>query len=59
VYVGHLRRYRFVFRHLISGIPRRERRSVKKKKDLDDFCKANIRQLSWRKSAKGRMQVIQ
>jgi hypothetical protein len=33
VYVGHLRRYRFVLKHLISGTLGKKR-SIKKKKDV-------------------------
>jgi hypothetical protein len=42
MYVCCLRRYRFVFKHLISGTPRKKRRSIKKKRGADDFWKANI-----------------
>jgi len=34
-----------VFKHLISGIPGKKRGSFKKKRDVNDFCKENIREL--------------
>jgi hypothetical protein len=58
MYVGHLKRDRFVFKHLISGSPGRKRRSVKKKRDVDDFWKVNVRQVIYRKYAKGRILII-
>jgi len=57
-FVGHLRRYGFVYKHLISGTVGRER-SIKKKRDVNDSYKANIRQLNCRKYAKGRILVPQ
>jgi hypothetical protein len=50
MYVDCLRRYRFVFKHFISGTLRKQRRSVKKKRDVDHFFKADIRQLIYYKS---------
>jgi 5,10-methylene-tetrahydrofolate dehydrogenase/methenyl tetrahydrofolate cyclohydrolase len=50
MYTGHLRRYGFVYKHLISGTVGRER-SIKKKRDVDGFGKANIRKLLYRKYA--------
>jgi hypothetical protein len=35
MYVSHLRGYKCVFKHLISGIPRKK--SPVKKRDIDDF----------------------
>jgi hypothetical protein len=32
-----------MFKHLISDTPRKKRSSVKKKRDVDDFCKGNMR----------------
>jgi len=55
VHVDHLKRYRFVFKHLISGALRKKR-SVKKR-DVDDLCKTNIsRSMEY---SKGRIHVIQ
>jgi hypothetical protein len=48
-----------VFKHLTSGTLGKKRRSVKKKRDACDFCKGNMRQLFYRKFAKGRFYVIQ
>jgi hypothetical protein len=44
--------------NIISGAPRKER-SVKKKRDVDDFCKGNVRQLIYRKYFKCRIEAIQ
>jgi hypothetical protein len=49
VYVGRYRRYRFVFKHVTSGSPGKKITSVMKKRDADDFCEGNIRQLIYRK----------
>jgi hypothetical protein len=59
MYVGHLRKYRSVFKHLISGTARKKGRSVNKKRDGDNFCNANIRQLIYRKYSEGRILVIE
>jgi hypothetical protein len=41
VHVDHLKRYRFVFKHLVSSTLGKERISVTKKRYID-FCKGNI-----------------
>jgi len=56
VYLGQLRKHRFVFKHLIL-CTLRKKRSVTKKRDVD-FCKGNIRQLTYSKYLKDRIHVI-
>jgi hypothetical protein len=48
-----------VFKHLISGIPRTRNRSVKKRRDVDDFCKGNVKQLPYGKYSEDKIRVIQ
>jgi DNA modification methylase len=68
LYVGHLRRYRFVSRHVVTGSlgkkrkekkkeKKKKRKAVNKKRD-DDFCKGNIRLIICRKY-KSKTHVIQ
>jgi hypothetical protein len=60
MYVVCIRRYRFMFKHLIPGTPRNGGRSAKKKRDVDDFYKANVRQLICGKCSRGsRIHFIQ
>jgi len=49
-----------MFKHLIPGTPRNGGRSAKKKRDVDDFYKANVRQLICGKCSRGsRIHFIQ
>jgi len=45
-------------KHLLSGILGKKGRSVEKKKDADDFCKGNIRQLSIENTLKVRFTLF-
>jgi hypothetical protein len=58
VYVGCQRKYRLVFKLFISCTPGKKRRFHKKKRDADDFCKGNIRQLICRKYFEVKIHVI-
>jgi hypothetical protein len=53
VYFGCLRKYRFVFKHLPLGTLGKER-SIKKKRNVDDFCRGNVRQLIYREYSKSK-----
>jgi hypothetical protein len=57
MYVGHCRRQRFVFKHLISGTLGKKI-SIKKKRDVNDLYKGSIRQLIYKKYTKDTIQVI-
>jgi hypothetical protein len=46
-------------KHFIPGAPGKERRSVNKKRDVDDFWEANITQLICRKYWKSKIRVSQ
>jgi hypothetical protein len=59
MYDGCIRRYRFVFKYLISGTSRKKNNSIEKERDLDNNCKENIRQLIYRKYSTSKINVIQ
>jgi hypothetical protein len=44
-------------KHFISAILRKKRRYVTRKKDVDDFIKFNIRQVTNRKYSIGKIQI--
>jgi hypothetical protein len=46
-----------MFKNIIAGT-QEKKGIVKKKRNVNDFCKGNIRQLSYRKIAKGRIEFI-
>jgi hypothetical protein len=50
--------YACIFKGLILGTPGNKRRTVKNKRDADDFCKGRIRQLIYSKYGRGEMYAI-
>jgi hypothetical protein len=47
-----------VFKHLILGTLVKKRRTVKNKRDVDDFCKGRIMQLFYSKMLEVRWMVL-
>jgi hypothetical protein len=48
-----------MFKHLISATLRKKMRCVKKKRNIDNFTKGNIRQIIYRRYSRGKINAVE